>query len=243
MRLLDFLDAGPQVQALCRSGRRADALIVSPLPNLRMEPGAAVAEIVHHPLLEPANGSGLSGNAAVRLRGKDLHVCVTADRLVHIDLRRRHDCDDLLLVVTACGAARPDCVSSARFDLAMRDRFAALAADDLPISQAEALGPAALQGLSTRGWLAGAPAPPQSIAPSQAPSSDRTYFLRRIKDEIDAAMRAQEPGVASRHVQIATLLARRLRDRPPSDNAPTAPAREALAAYFSCFASEPRRPP
>jgi hypothetical protein len=31
-----------------------------------------------------------------------------------------------------------------------------------------------------------------------------------MKDEISAALRADEPGIASRHIQIATLMARHL---------------------------------
>jgi hypothetical protein len=241
MRLTDFM-VGAQVEGLCSPGRDPDALIVSPLPNLRLEPGAAVAEIVHHPLLEPINGSGLAGSATLRLRGQELHVRVTADRRVHIDLRRCHGSSgDLLLVVTACGAAQPDCVSSARFDLSMRDGFAELGADDLaqlPETQAGALGHDALAGLPTRGWLAGPPTALQDVAPTSPPASDRIYFLNRIKDEIGAALRADEPGVASRHVQLATLLAGRLRDE-----APPGPAGEARALYFTCFASERRRLP
>jgi hypothetical protein len=112
-------------------------------------------------------------------------------------------------------------VSSASFDLSMRDGFAELGSEDLARlspSQAGALGYAALQGLPTRGWLAGAPALPVMVAAAPAPANapapvnDRIYFLRRIKDEIRAALRASEPGVASRHVQIATLLARRLQE-------------------------------
>lgn len=236
MRLTDFM-VGAQVEGLCSPGRDPDALIVSPLPNLRLEPGAAVAEIVHHPLLEPINGSRLAGSATLRLRGQELHVRVTAGRRVHIDLRRSSS-GDLLLVVTACGAAQPDCVSSARFDLSMRDGFAELGADDLAQlseTQAGALGHAALAGLPTRGWLAGPPTALQDVAP---PASDRIYFLNRIKDEIGAALRADEPGVASRHVQLATLLAGRLRDE-----APPGPAGEARALYFTCFASERHRLP
>jgi hypothetical protein len=241
MRLTDLM-VGAQVEGLCLPSRGADARIVSPLPNLRLEPGAAVAEIVHHPSLEPINGSRLAGGATLRLRGQELQVCVTADRRVHIDLRRCHGRNgDLLLVVTACGAARPDCVSSGSFNLSMRDGFAELGPDDLPElseGQAGALGHAALGGLPTRGWLAGPPTAPQEVAPSPPPASDRIYFLRRIKDEIGAALRAEEPGVASRHVQLATLLAGRLQD-----DAPPGPAGEARALYFSCFASETRRLP
>ncbi len=226
------MNKGPQVQADCPARRGPDARIISPLPNLRLEPGAAVAEIVHHPLLEPINGSPLSGSATVKLRGQALQVCVTADRRVHIDLRRRRTAEtrgaagggELLLVVTACGAAQSPCASSATFDLSMRDGFAELGPEDLvqlSALQAEALGHAALQGLPTRGWLAGPLALLESGAPSPAPGSDRTYFVRRIKDEIHAALRAKEPAVASRHVQLATLLAGRLQDcspgRPASD--------------------------
>jgi hypothetical protein len=242
MRLLDFMDADRQAQPLCGPGRRPDARIVSPLPNLRLEPGAAVAEIVHHPLLEATNGSRLCGNATLRLRGEQLHVCVTADRPVHLDLRRcQGSGGDLLLVASACGAAQPACVSSASFDLSMRESFAELAEEDfaqLPAAQADALRHASLQGLPTRGWLT-APLPvPQGAAPSPAAASDRNYFLRRMKDEIEAALRAKEPGVASRHVQIATLLARRLQDSVPSG-----PSRHELASYFSGYASETHRLP
>jgi hypothetical protein len=222
---------------------------------VRLEPGAAVVEIVHHPLLEPMNDTGLTGAATVKLRGEELHVSVTADRRVHIDVRRcraeRADGagseGELLLVVTACGAPEPACESSASFDLSMRERFAELGSRDLvqlSPSQAGALGYAALQGLPTRGWLAGAPALPKSVAPAPAPLSDRIYFLRRIRDEIRAALRAKEPGVASRHVQIATLLARRLQDRPPASRSPAGPgSSEARASYFSCFASGTHRLP
>jgi hypothetical protein len=216
------MNQGPQAQAACPPHRRPDAGIVSPLPNLRLEPGAAVAEIVHHPVLEPINGSRLSGSATVKLRGETLHVCVTADWRVHIDLRRcrteEADGGDLLIVVTACGAARSPCASDATFDLSMRGVFAELGSEDLAQlspAQAEALGHAALRGVPARGWLAGPPALPESAAPGPAPGGDRTYFLRRIKDEIRAALRAKEPGVASRHVQLATLLAGRLQDGSP----------------------------
>jgi hypothetical protein len=223
MRITASAKADHEVQGVCASHRRPDALIVSPLPNVRLEPGAAVVEVVHHPLLEPMNGTSLTGNATVRLRGEELHVCVTADRRVHIDLRRcssqraggAGEDGELLLVVTGCGGIRPADVSSASFDLSMRGGFAELGLEDLARlspSQAGALGYAALQGLPTRGWLAGTPALPESVAPALAPVNDRIYFLRRIKDEIRAALRAKEPGVASRHVHIATLLARRLQE-------------------------------
>ena len=215
-----------EMQGVYAPHRRPDALIVSPLPNVRLEPGAAVVEVAHHPALEPMNGASLRGKATVKLRGEVLHVCVTADRRVHIDLRRCRSPrvgghGELLLVVTGCGRTRPADVSSARFDLSMRDDFAELGLEDLvrlSPSQAGALGYAALQGLPTRGWLTGAPALRESVAPvpagaqAPAPVNDRIYFLRRIKDEIRAALRAKEPGVASRHVQIATLLARRLQE-------------------------------
>lgn len=242
MRLSNFIDASVEVQALCRPGGRADARIISPLPNLRLEAGAAVAEIVHHPLLEPINGNRLVGSATLRLRGEELHVRVAAGRRVHIDLRRCHGSGgELLLVVTACGAAQPDCVSSARFDLSMRDNFAELGPDHLAQFskvQGGSLGPAALGGLPTRGWLAGPPIVSESEVPSPPTGNDRTYFLRRIKDEIGAALRAQEPSIASRHVQLATLLAARLQD-----HAPLRPTSEAHALYSSCFASERLRLP
>ena len=224
MRITASANGYLEVQGGCAPHRRPDARIVSPLPNVRLEPGAAVVEVAHHPALEPMNGTALTGKATVRLRGEELHVTVTADRRVHIDLRRcrrpRAGGDgELLLIVTGCGGTRRDDVSSATFDLSMRDGFAELGLEDvarLSPAQAGALGYAALQGLPTRGWLAGAPALPESVAPVPAPApapapvNDRIYFLRRIKDEIRAALRAKEPGVASRHVQIATLLARRL---------------------------------
>jgi hypothetical protein len=231
MRITASANVNLEVQGVCAPQRRPDALIVSPLPNVRLEPGAAVVEVVHHPSLEPMNGTGLTGKATVRLRGQELHVTVAADRRVHIDLRRCRSSraggaggdGELLLVVTGCGGSRPADVSSASFDLSMRDGFAELGSEDLARlspSQAGALGYAALQGLPTRGWLAGAPALPVMVAPAAAPApakapapvNDRIYFLRRIKDEIRAALRASEPGVASRHVQIATLLARRLQE-------------------------------
>jgi hypothetical protein len=242
MRLTNSVDIDAQAEGLCPPGRGPDARIISPLPNLRLEPGAAVAEIVHHPLLEPINGSSLAGSATLRLRAEELQVRITAGRRVHIDLRRCNGrSGDLLLVVTACGAARPDSVSSARFDLSMRGGFAELGSDELAEPsgvQAGLLGHAALGGLSTRGWLAGPSKASEGVAPTAPTGSDRIYFLRRIKDEIGAALRAQEPSIASRHVQLATLLAGRLQD-----NAPLRPVSEAHALYFSCFASERLRLP
>gem|GEM_PF-3423767 len=231
------MSIGLEERALCRSRhRRPDARIISPLPNLRLEPGA-VAQIVHHPLLEPINGSGLAGSATLRLRGECLDVTVIADRQVHLELRRCRSaepsgngsgCGDLLLVVTACGGVRPQTVSSERFDLAMRARFGMLGEADLgQLSSGElgSIGQASLQGLATRDWNeAGAEAASPAAAPDLPGAargvSEDAYFLRRIKDEIGAALRADAPGVASRHVQIATLMARRLRSGTPADALP-----------------------
>jgi hypothetical protein len=239
MRLTHLADIIPNLQAICPPDRRPDALIISPLPNLRLEPGAAIAEFVHHPQLEAANASGLVGGATVRRRGEELHVSVTADRPVHIGLRRRQSAEyeggncssELLLIVTACGGSCPGHISSANFHLSEQHSCAVLAEADLgqtSLKQLEGLSPASLLGLPTSCWSATRDSSPGSTRgdPASEPPrpqlvladvlttaraiSDHAYFLRRVKDEICAALRAQEPGVASRHVQIATLMARRL---------------------------------
>jgi hypothetical protein len=231
MKLTADMSEALKMQAGCRSRHRGpDARILSPLPNLGLEPGAAVAEILHHPMLEPMGGSGLTGRATLSLRGKMLHVSVTADRRVHVDLRRcraagapRHadQSGDLLLVVTSCGPERSNTVSSASFDLTLRGQLGALAGADfrqLSPRDLESVGKAALQNLAL-GDRRGAGAE-EGRAPAQPPAAARAlsedaYFLGRIKDEIGAALRAEQPGVASRHVQIATLMARRLQRLPP----------------------------
>jgi len=215
--------------------RRPDAWILSPLPNLLHDRAAAVAEIVHLARLEPMHGSALTGAVTLRLRGESLEVTVTADRQVHVDLRHcrsetsleeGEELGDLLLVITACGGLRRGTVSSATFDLASRADLATLAEADLaqlPPGALTSLRPAAVLGVATRGWsgrIAGSNSPPlepaaHSLAPARG-GSDDPYLLRRIKEEIGAALRAAEPGVASRHVQLATLLARRLQQPGPA---------------------------
>lgn len=235
MMLAADMTIGSHVQAVCGSRHRGpDARIVSPLPNVRLDRGAAAVQLVHHPLLEAMNGSGLTGSATLRVHGQCLHVLVAADRHVHIDLRR---CPagpdaggDLLLVVTACGAACPGTLSSASFDLSVRARFQMLGQTELkqlPPCDLDTIKPAALQGLATRGWRAAPPLastgdaqalPSDSDADPLPPTADMddAYFLGRIKDEIGAALSANEPAIASRHVQIATLMARRLQHRAPA---------------------------
>jgi hypothetical protein len=135
MRLTHRADTLSDLQTMHRAARRPDALIISVLPNLRLEPGAAIAEFVHHPQLEAANASGLVGGATVRRRGEELHVSVTADRPVHIGLRRRQSAEyeggncssELLLIVTACGGSCPGHTSSANFHLSEQHSCAVLA--------------------------------------------------------------------------------------------------------------------
>jgi len=239
MRLTHLADIVSGLQTMHPAACRPDALIISPLPNLRLEPGAAIAEFVHHPQLEPTNASGLVGGATVSRRGEELHVSVIADRPVHIGLRRRQsagsgggDCPaELLLIVAACGGSCSGRVSSATFHLPEHHACAVLTEADLGQTSRElleGLSPASLLGLPTRGRSATADFSPRSTGGSEPSEphrpklvladvlttaraiSDHAYFSRRVKDEISAALCAQEPGVASIHVQIATLMARRL---------------------------------
>jgi hypothetical protein len=234
------LDAATKIctkmQAACGARHRgADARILSPLPNLRLEPGDAIAELVHRAPLEPMNSSHLIGSAILKLSGEHLHVTIVADCQVHIDLRRCASASatgeagggELLVLVTACGDLRPGAISSASFNISSRADLQVLADADmrqlLP-GELVAAQPAALHGLSLGGWPASrspqvvsadsaertSPAPTEGLSPPALLRSDGTYFLKRMKDEIGAALRADEPGIASRHIQIATLMARHL---------------------------------
>jgi hypothetical protein len=234
------LDAATKIctklQAACGARHRgADAGILSPLPNLRLEPGDAIAELVHRVPLEPMNHSNLIGSATLKLRDEHLHVTIVADRQVHIDLRRCASASatgeagggELLVVVTACGDLRPGAVSSASFQISSRADFQVLTDADmrqlLP-GELVAAQPAALHGLSLRAWPASRspevvsadsaedvlPTPAAKLANPPLLRSDGTYFLKRMKDEIGAALRADEASIASKHIQIATLMARHL---------------------------------
>lgn len=140
---------------------------------------------------------------------------------------------NLLLACYADGPEAAGTISHAAFDLSDRTSFPLLSAAahrKFPQHLLEGLRAAAVVGLAFDKPLPdatrprrGAENPTSLFFPDEVPESsiadvlacaktlaDRRYFRRRMDQEIIAALAAERADVASRHVGLATLLARNL---------------------------------
>lgn len=216
-----------------RPVRKADAWLASPLPNACIPP-TAIAGMIHHLSLVPFDGSDLRGSAKLLRRGKDLQIWVRANHEVEVHLKSCRPIAPagaglLVLVLTKTGGPAPIGEVHTCFDLSQPSDGEKLAERDLrqlSAANLQALEPRSIDGLTispnlarptpTVAWgLAADPqhASPPAVAevPTQADAvADRAYFDRRMREELDAALRADGPGLAARHVQMATIIARRL---------------------------------
>jgi hypothetical protein len=171
-------------------------------------------------LIELRN-SRITGTARLSLspdrRTIDVSVALDSARGVAIEVRRldlpswnrEQRAENLLIVeVALCGRSRPGRCAGRRFSLDRRHACPAFADTEELLETGICLS--GLRAESVSG-MAAEPADGTGGRGRQ----QREYFCERMLGEISAAEGSATPVAASRHVELATLYARRLRERMP----------------------------
>ena len=210
------------------SAGRERSIVVSPLLNLAPAAGTA-ARMKHSQPILPLGKSRICGRAMLSLspdrRTLDIDIRFERPTAAVIRLRRlaplRDDPelegDDLLVLEIAAACSSLGGIRTGhRFSLDRRKDFGTFENTEALLSTGislSALGAGSVEGIS--------------VAPARHPGFNRAadYLTQRMRVEIAAAQSSASARAASRHVELATLYARRLRDTHP------APARAGSNAW------------
>ena len=198
--------------------RASRSAFASPLLNLAPTNGSGPT-VAHGGRLLELRNSRISGTARLSLSPDrmtvDISVALDSPRAVTIGLRRldlaswngSQRSENLLVAeVALCGRSSPGRCTSRRFSLDRRHAFPAFA-------DTEELLKAGIRLCELRaGSVLGIAAEPAD-AGCGGGLGQREYFCERMLSEISAAECSATPAAASRHVELATLYARRLRER------------------------------
>lgn len=199
-----------------RSGEAlaARSVFASPLLNLAPASGSGPT-VAHCGRLIELRDSGIAGAARLSLspdrRTVDIAValdepCGVTIELRRLDLRSWHGeepAENLLVVqIASCGRLDAGRCASRRFSLDRRHAFPAFA-------DTEALLDAGIRLSEIRAEAVLGIAAEPAAGGGEDP---RDYFCERMLSEIDAAECSSTPVAASRHVELAILYARRLRE-------------------------------
>lgn len=195
----------------------ARSVFASPLLNLAPASGSGPT-VAHGGRLIEVRDSGIAGAARLSLspdrRTVDISValdepCDVTIELRRLDLRSRHGKErgeNLLVVqIALCGRLDAGRCASRRFSLDRRHAFPTFA-------DTEALLDAGIRLSEIRAEAVIGIAAEPAGGGERGGQDPRDYFCERMLSEIDAAECSSTPVAASRHVELATLYARRLRE-------------------------------
>ena len=207
----------PRIDAGARAARSAFA---SPLLNLAPTNGTGPT-VAHGGRLLELRNSGITGTARLSLspdrKTIDVSVALDSARDVTIEVRRldlpsrnrKQRLENLLIVeVALSGRSSAGRCTSRRFSLDRRHAYPAFADSEELLETGICLS--GLRAESVSG-LAAEPAD----GTGRREEGQREYFCERMLSEISAAECSATPVAASRHIELATLYARRLRERMP----------------------------
>lgn len=195
----------------------ARSVFASPLLNLAPASGSGPT-VAHSGRLIELRDGGIAGTARLSLspdrRTVDISVALDRPCDVTIGLRRldlpssygERRAENLLVVeIALCGRSSAGLCASTRFSLDRRHAFPAFA-------DTEALLDAGIRLSEIRAEAVLGIAAEPAGAGEFGGEDPRDYFCERMLSEIDAAECSSTPVAASRHVELATLYARRLRE-------------------------------
>ncbi len=198
--------------------RVSRSVFASPLLNLAPTNGSGPT-MAHSGKLIELRSSRIAGTARLSLspdrKTVDISVALDPPRDVTIGLRRldlpswdgNQRAETLLVVeVALCGRPTPARCTSRRFSLDRRHAYPAFAETEELLNTGIRLSE--LRAESVLG-IAAEPAD----AGFRGAQGQREYFCERMLSEISAAECSATPAAASRHVELATLYARRLKAR------------------------------
>ena len=202
------------------SPNRERSIVISPLLNLAPAAGTA-ARMNHSQPILPLGKSRICGRAMLSLspdrRTLDIDIRFERPTAAAIRLRRlaplrdgpELERDDLLLLEIArtSSSSQGGLRAGHRFSLDRRQDFGTFENTEALLSTGisrSALGAGSVEGIS--------------VAPARHPGFNRAadYLGQRMRVEIAAAECSASARAASRHVELATLYARRLRDAHPA---------------------------
>jgi hypothetical protein len=214
------LAAAGESRWLGRGGRGARSAFASPLLNLAPTEGRGPT-VAHGGRLIELRDSGITGTARLCLSPdrRTIDISVTLDSpgdaavgLRRLDLRGRDGsprAENLLIVeVALCGRPSPGHSVRRRFSLDRRQAFPAFADTEELLSTGIRLPELRAES------ILGIAAEPAGKG-DRGGQGQRDYLCERMLGEIDAAECSASAAAASRHVELATLYARRLRERLP----------------------------
>ncbi|HEX8468465.1 MAG TPA: hypothetical protein VF620_11740 [Allosphingosinicella sp.] len=196
----------------------ARSVFVSPLLNLAPTNGTGPT-VAHGGRILELRNSRIAGTARAILspdrRTIDISVALDPPRRAAIHLRRlelSNGCNrdtgaenQLIVEVEPCRRSNGESCTSRRFSLDHRQAYAAFAnMEELLMSGIclSGLGAESVSGIEVE----------PAVGRCPGGQGQREYFCERMLSEITAAECSSTPVAASRHVQLATLYARRLGD-------------------------------